>query len=119
MSVIEQNPDHLKDSMISNLKQPGFDDVNPHDIITVKDRDKQSTVSSATTVTILPAEIKATCDDDDLNELLTIAKNHLPLALGRLRDHIFVKAEGCYVWDEEGRKILDFTCGLGVTNLGQ
>lgn len=27
-------------------------------------------------------------------------------------------AEGCYVYDENGRAYLDFTCGIGVTNTG-
>ncbi|MGZ6346369.1 MAG: aspartate aminotransferase family protein [Anaerolineales bacterium] len=27
-------------------------------------------------------------------------------------------AEGCYVFAEDGRKYLDFTCGIGVTNTG-
>lgn len=29
-----------------------------------------------------------------------------------------VRAQGCYVWDEDGRRYLDFTCGVGVTNVG-
>lgn len=29
-----------------------------------------------------------------------------------------VKGEGSYVWDERGRKYLDFTSGIGVCNLG-
>jgi 4-aminobutyrate aminotransferase len=28
------------------------------------------------------------------------------------------RAEGCYIHDVEGRKYLDFTCGIGVTNTG-
>src|SRR5450759_1615115 len=28
------------------------------------------------------------------------------------------RAEGCYVYAEDGRKYLDFTCGIGVTNTG-
>lgn len=27
-------------------------------------------------------------------------------------------AEGCYIYAEDGRKYLDFTCGIGVTNTG-
>ena len=29
------------------------------------------------------------------------------------------KAEGSYVTLGDGRKMLDFTCGIGVTNLGK
>ena len=36
--------------------------------------------------------------------------------------HIFPiqaeRAEGCYIYAEDGRKYLDFTCGIGVTNTG-
>jgi 4-aminobutyrate aminotransferase len=28
------------------------------------------------------------------------------------------RAEGCYIFGEDGRKYLDFTCGIGVTNTG-
>ena len=28
------------------------------------------------------------------------------------------RAEGCYIFAEDGRKYLDFTCGIGVTNTG-
>lgn len=28
------------------------------------------------------------------------------------------RAEGCYVYDQDGRAYLDFTCGIGVTNTG-
>ncbi len=28
------------------------------------------------------------------------------------------RAEGCYIYAEDGRKYLDFTCGIGVTNTG-
>ncbi len=30
----------------------------------------------------------------------------------------FVRGEGSYLWDSEGRRYLDFLCGLGVTSLG-
>jgi acetylornithine/succinyldiaminopimelate/putrescine aminotransferase len=29
------------------------------------------------------------------------------------------KGEGSYVTFEDGRKMLDFSCGIGVTNLGE
>jgi len=28
------------------------------------------------------------------------------------------RAEGSYIYAEDGRKYLDFTCGIGVTNTG-
>ena len=27
-------------------------------------------------------------------------------------------AQGCYIYDTQGNKYLDFTCGIGVTNTG-
>lgn len=31
---------------------------------------------------------------------------------------MFVKGEGCYLWDVENRKYLDFTAGIAVNGLG-
>jgi len=36
----------------------------------------------------------------------------------RLLDTIIVRGEGAYVWDQAGRRYLDFTSGIGVTNTG-
>ena len=30
-----------------------------------------------------------------------------------------VKGEGSYVVYDDGRRMLDFTCGIGVTNIGE
>ena len=35
-----------------------------------------------------------------------------------LLDKVIVRGEGAYLWDQEGRRYLDFTCGIGVTNTG-
>lgn len=32
--------------------------------------------------------------------------------------HVFVKGEGCYLWDETGKKYLDFVSGIAVAVLG-
>ena len=37
---------------------------------------------------------------------------------GRLFDFVAERAEGSYVYTTDGRKLLDFTCGIGVTNTG-
>lgn len=36
----------------------------------------------------------------------------------RVTDLGIVKGEGCYLYTDDGRKILDFACGIGVCNLG-
>jgi len=50
----------------------------------------------------------------DLNEYIT----NLSPVLPRLLDTIIVRGEGAYIWDQNDRKYLDFTSGIGVTNTG-
>jgi 4-aminobutyrate aminotransferase len=37
---------------------------------------------------------------------------------GRINDMVVERGEGAYVWDVQGNRYLDFTCGIGVTNTG-
>jgi 4-aminobutyrate aminotransferase len=37
---------------------------------------------------------------------------------GRINDMVVERGEGAYVWDTDGKRYLDFTCGIGVTNTG-
>lgn len=43
---------------------------------------------------------------------------HIARGVGRLTPMVMSKAKGCWVWDEKDKKMLDMTCGIGVTNLG-
>lgn len=43
---------------------------------------------------------------------------HIARGVGRMTQMVMSKGEGTWVWDEQGRKLLDMTCGIGVTNLG-
>jgi len=43
---------------------------------------------------------------------------HLTQAVPHLVDSIFVRGEGPYIWDQNDRRYLDFTSGIGVTNTG-
>lgn len=43
---------------------------------------------------------------------------HIARGVGRLTPMVMKRAEGCWVWDENDKKVLDMTCGIGVTNLG-
>jgi 4-aminobutyrate aminotransferase len=54
----------------------------------------------------------------NLSALLEANKKHVTPALGRVHDHIIVKGAGTKVWDEEDKEYIDFTAGIGVTNLG-
>lgn len=43
---------------------------------------------------------------------------HIARGVGRLTQLVMSKGEGSWVWDAQGNKFLDLTCGIGVTNLG-
>ncbi len=52
--------------------------------------------------------------------LVELGHQHVTKGLGRVVDDaIMLKGEGSYVTLSDGRKLLDFTCGIGVTNLGE
>ncbi|KAK2467236.1 hypothetical protein APHAL10511_000785 [Amanita phalloides] len=50
--------------------------------------------------------------------LYEFGTKHITKGLSRLSEGIMVKGSGSYVTYEDGRTLLDFTCGIGVTNLG-
>lgn len=50
--------------------------------------------------------------------LVEFGKKHVTKGLGRVVDSVMSKGEGSYVTLGDGRKMLDFTSGIGVTNLG-
>jgi 4-aminobutyrate aminotransferase len=43
---------------------------------------------------------------------------HMSPVWGRIFDFVAERAEGSYIYTTDGRKLLDFTCGIGVTNTG-
>lgn len=51
--------------------------------------------------------------------LLQIGEKHVTKGLGRLTEAIITQGEGSYVTLHDGRRMLDFTCGIGVTSLGE
>ncbi|THH07795.1 hypothetical protein EW146_g9204 [Bondarzewia mesenterica] len=50
--------------------------------------------------------------------LVDFGRQHVTRGVGRLTEDVFDKGEGSYVTMKSGRRLLDFTCGIGVTNLG-
>ncbi|KAI0779338.1 acetylornithine aminotransferase [Fomes fomentarius] len=51
--------------------------------------------------------------------LVELGHQHVTKGLGRVVDDaIMLKGSGSYVTLSDGRELLDFTCGIGVTNLG-
>ncbi|KAJ7240536.1 acetylornithine aminotransferase [Mycena rebaudengoi] len=53
----------------------------------------------------------------DTSSLLDYGRN-VTNGLGRISEGIMTSGKGSYVQYADGRKMLDFTCGIGVTNLG-
>jgi 4-aminobutyrate aminotransferase len=51
-------------------------------------------------------------------ENLELHLPHVSPVWPHLLETIIVKGEGTYVWDKSGRRYLDFTSGIGVTNTG-
>lgn len=43
---------------------------------------------------------------------------HMSPVWTRIFDFVAERAEGSYIYTTDGRKLLDFTCGIGVTNTG-
>ena len=50
--------------------------------------------------------------------LVDFGNKHVTAGLGRQIDGVMTKGEGSYVTLGDGRKMLDFTSGIGVTNFG-
>ncbi|RPD75323.1 hypothetical protein L226DRAFT_462642 [Lentinus tigrinus ALCF2SS1-7] len=50
--------------------------------------------------------------------LVEFGQKHVTKGLGRVVEAVMQKGEGSYVTLGDGRKMLDFTSGIGVTNLG-
>ncbi|MFZ5885232.1 MAG: aspartate aminotransferase family protein [Chloroflexota bacterium] len=52
------------------------------------------------------------------NSLYTENFPHMTPAWSRIFNFVADRAEGSYIYTDDGRKLLDFTCGIGVTNTG-
>ncbi|KAG9657766.1 4-aminobutyrate aminotransferase, partial [Aureobasidium melanogenum] len=53
-----------------------------------------------------------------VNKLAEFGVKHVARGIGRLSNQVLESGAGSYVTTTEGRKMLDFTSGIGVTNLG-
>ena len=51
--------------------------------------------------------------------LVEFGQKHVTKGLGRQVEAVLTKASGSYVSLSDGREMLDFTTGIGVTNLGE
>lgn len=52
-------------------------------------------------------------------KLAQFGKRHIARGIGRSTELVIEKAKGTYVWSVEGKKYLDLTTGIGVTNTGK
>src|SRR5215204_7223259 len=52
------------------------------------------------------------------NQLYTDNFSHMAPVWTRIFNFVADRAEGSYIYTDDGRKLLDFTCGIGVTNTG-
>lgn len=52
------------------------------------------------------------------NTLYTENIQHMAPVWSRIFNFVADRAEGSYIYTDDGRKLLDFTCGIGVTNTG-
>lgn len=50
--------------------------------------------------------------------LVDFGKKHVTNGLGRQIEGVMTKGEGSYVSFGDGKRMLDFTTGIGVANLG-
>ncbi|OJT14912.1 5-aminovalerate aminotransferase DavT [Trametes pubescens] len=50
--------------------------------------------------------------------LVEFGQKHVTKGLGRVVEAVITKGQGSYVTLGDGREMLDFTCGIGVTNFG-
>ena len=48
----------------------------------------------------------------------TFGKQHIARGIGRFTDLVFKEGKGSYITMTDGRRLLDWTTGIGVTNLG-
>ncbi|KAJ2913057.1 hypothetical protein MD484_g7355, partial [Candolleomyces efflorescens] len=53
-----------------------------------------------------------------LQDLYSWGVPHVNGGLGRITEGLMTKGDGTYVEYADGKRMLDFTCGIGVTNLG-
>lgn len=51
-------------------------------------------------------------------ELVAFGQKHVAKGLNHLMEEVIQSGEGSYVTMSSGRRLLDFTSGIGVTNLG-
>jgi hypothetical protein len=70
-------------------------------------------------LTVRPSSRGVSTDVISAENLHAFGAKHITKGLGRITEGIMTKGEGSYVVYDDGRRMLDFTCGIGVTSLGR
>ena len=68
---------------------------------------------------VRPSSRGVSTDVISAENLHAFGAKHITKGLGRITEGIMTKGEGSYVVYDDGRRMLDFTCGIGVTSLGR
>ena len=66
-----------------------------------------------------PTLIKSSSVMSTLQKLAQFGQRHIAKGIGRSTELVIEKGKGAYVFTTEGKKYLDFTSGIGVTNTGK
>lgn len=61
----------------------------------------------------MPIQVRTTAEWEQFG------RDHTCRGLGRMYDEVVVKGRGLTLTTADGKEYLDFTAGIGVTNLGQ
>jgi len=51
-------------------------------------------------------------------KVIELDKKIISSSYSREYEFVFKKAKGCYIWNEDGKKFLDFASGIAVANIG-
>lgn len=54
-----------------------------------------------------------------ISKLAQFGKKHIAKGIGRSTELVIEKAKGSYVYAVDGKKYLDLSTGIGVTNTGK
>ncbi|KAL0575402.1 hypothetical protein V5O48_006573 [Marasmius crinis-equi] len=101
--------DHINDPATDEADAEGASNITMFQRVTrLKPR-------SAIGFTLTNARRRITIPPEQLQEF---GEHHVTGGLARIAPGIMVRGRGSHVYFEDGRTMLDFTCGIGVTNLG-
>ncbi|CAO1635573.1 unnamed protein product [Parajaminaea phylloscopi] len=75
-------------------------------------------MAPSATASFTTSSSQAASSSTQVSEVASFGEQHIARGVSRLTTNVLKKGSGTWVWNDQGRKILDLTCGIGVTNLG-